>query len=230
MPPKRVASKPKATISKKATVSKPKALKASRKPSVKSAQKVTPKKVTKPNKKKMIKFYEPTDPYFEFSNFYGMKPKERITLVIDGKSWPTTEHYYQAQKFVAYPEYMEVIRVCDSPMKVFLLGQMKKGAGYQAKWKVAKNSDTLINAAIDAAKANGVHMDPQWDARKLAVMEKALAAKFYQNERLKKLLLDTGDAEIVEDSPRDSYWGIGKDGTGSNMLGKLLEKVRGKLQ
>jgi len=38
-------------------------------------------------------------------------------------------------------------------------------------------------------------------------MKKALYAKFTQDHILKTLLLETGDNEIIEASPRDSYWG-----------------------
>ena len=58
----------------------------------------------------------------------------------------------------------------------------------------------------------------------------ALAHKFYAYSELRKLLLSTGDREIIEDSPLDSYWGCGKDGKGGNMLGKLLTRVRTEIR
>jgi hypothetical protein len=33
----------------------------------------------------------------------------------------------------------------------------------------------------------------------------------------------------IEKSPFDSYWGAGKDGTGSNHLGKCLVEVRNEI-
>ncbi len=65
---------------------------------------------------------------------------------------------------------------------------------------------------------------------KIEVMYKALLAKFSQNEELKDLLGMTGNRVLIEDSPHDSYWGNGGDGTGHNMLGKLLMKVREELR
>jgi ribA/ribD-fused uncharacterized protein len=44
-----------------------------------------------------ILFYRVNEPYGFFSNF----SKHPITL--NGKEWPTTEHYFQAQKFVGTP-------------------------------------------------------------------------------------------------------------------------------
>jgi hypothetical protein len=45
-------------------------------------------------------------------------------------------------------------------------------------------------------------------------------AKFTQHAGRAEKLLGTGDAEIVEH--RDSYWGDGGDGSGRNMLGRIL--------
>ncbi|CAG8778813.1 7980_t:CDS:1, partial [Acaulospora morrowiae] len=65
------------------------------------------------------------------------------------------------------------------------------------------------------------------------VMLTALRAKFTQNEDLKEILLGTGDSQLVEASPTDSYWGNARksDGTeGKNMLGILLMQVRDELR
>jgi hypothetical protein len=44
------------------------------------------------------------------------------------------------------------------------------------------------------------------------------------------LLLDTEDAELVEHTGNDSYWGDGGNGLGRNQLGKTLMKVRSMLR
>ncbi|KAG6331540.1 hypothetical protein ID866_7550 [Astraeus odoratus] len=44
------------------------------------------------------------------------------------------------------------------------------------------------------------------------------------------MLLGTGDAELIEDSPRDYFWGIGADKTGRNELGKALQRLRQELR
>jgi predicted NAD-dependent protein-ADP-ribosyltransferase YbiA (DUF1768 family) len=38
--------------------------------------------------------------------------------------------------------------------------------------------------------------------------------------------LQTGKKKIVEDSPKDSFWGWGPDRKGRNELGKLWMKLR----
>ena len=62
-------------------------------------------------------------------------------------------------------------------------------------------------------------------------MYRALKAKFKQNDKLKEqLLFATGDEELIEDSPYDYYWGIGRNKTGKNRLGILLMKLREELK
>jgi len=61
-------------------------------------------------------------------------------------------------------------------------------------------------------------------------MAEALLAKFSQHADLKKVLLSTGTAKILEKTTGDYYWGIGTKGTGKNMLGILLMELRGKFQ
>jgi len=72
-------------------------------------------------------------------------------------------------------------------------------------------------------------MREDWDERKLVCMYKGLKAKFTQHRDLKKMLLDTEDAQLIEDSPFDNYWGRGKNYKGQNKMGKLLMKLREEL-
>jgi ribA/ribD-fused uncharacterized protein len=71
-----------------------------------------------------------------------------------------------------------------------------------------------------------VALRPGWDAKKSAIMFRVQYLKYTQNAELSKLLLDTGDEEIEENAPWDSFWGSGKDGLGKNMMGQLLMMVR----
>jgi hypothetical protein len=61
-------------------------------------------------------------------------------------------------------------------------------------------------------------------------MLRAVRAKFAVNAAIRDVLLGTGDEEIVEDSNSDYYWGRGADGTGRNILGRILMRVRAELR
>ena len=78
-----------------------------------------------------------------------------------------------------------------------------------------------------------------WDENCDGVVERSNLLKFSQNQRLKEVLLGTGNREIVETSPNDRTWGIGFDTEhaldnvdkwGENKLGKVLMKVRDQLR
>lgn len=64
-----------------------------------------------------------------------------------------------------------------------------------------------------------------WDEIKIGVMKSILIAKF-EASMLRQMLIDTGDAELVEGNTwNDTFWGVCK-GRGQNHLGKLLMEVR----
>ena len=61
-----------------------------------------------------IRFYEKGDDFYEFTNFW-----ECDKLVIDGQRWRTTEHYFQAMKFAAFPQLVEQCRNLATPRECF---------------------------------------------------------------------------------------------------------------
>ena len=44
------------------------------------------------------------------------------------------------------------------------------------------------------------------------------------------MLMGTGDAKLVEHTENDDYWGDGGDGSGKNMLGQILMRIRAELE
>ena len=120
-----------------------------------------------------VEFYSVNDEFGEFSNFalYPVK--------LDGQTWPTSEHYFQAQKFKD-KAYKNKIRKAGSPIQAARLGRDRKQ-------KLRRD----------------------WESVKVSVMRKALEAKFTQHDELKALLISTGDAKLVEHTANDSYWGDG---------------------
>jgi ribA/ribD-fused uncharacterized protein len=68
-----------------------------------------------------------------------------------------------------------------------------------------------------------------WDRIKDEVMYKVLVAKF-SDAKLRKMLLDTGDAYLVEGNWwGDTYWGV-CNGVGKNKLGRLLMRLRKEIR
>ena len=141
-----------------------------------------------------IRFFSQSETHREFSNFapFGVE--------FDGAWWPTTEHYYQAQKFTD-PDLQTQIRKAAKP-------------------PIAKS----------LADKNRAAQRPDWDAIKDEVMYRAVKQKFTRHAELRDMLLATCDEDIAETAPNDNYWGVGRDGTGLNKLGKILERVRAELR
>jgi predicted NAD-dependent protein-ADP-ribosyltransferase YbiA (DUF1768 family) len=49
------------------------------------------------------------------------------------------------------------------------------------------------------------------------------------HDHLRALLLHTGDIHLAQIKPNDGFWGLGRDGSGKNMLGILLMEIRDEL-
>jgi len=175
-----------------------------------------------------IKFYLKNEPYFEFSNYY-MSPFIKKNI-----QYMSIEHYFQSQKFnqpnnKLAMEYFNLIIQADTPQKMKDMGNQK--TNYRGcKWFINKNNKNLglMNDIIKQYKSL-ITIRDDWNDIRDKIMYKGLKKKFKDPE-LKKILLNTGDAYLIENSPRDYYWGIGKDGNGENKLGKLLMKLRHKHQ
>jgi ribA/ribD-fused uncharacterized protein len=130
---------------------------------------------------------------------------------LDDAHWPTVEHYYQAQKSFE-PAYREAIRNAAAP------GFAKRlAAPPDAPRRVSQQSWFRRHGASPRA---------DWSEVKLDLMRKADWAKYAQNPDLTERLLATGEAELIEDSRWEPFWGMGKDGRGLNWAGRVLMEVR----
>jgi ribA/ribD-fused uncharacterized protein len=144
----------------------------------------------------VIEFYSKTPQYKEFSNFH------MVPLTLDGKEWPSVEHYFQAMKFFANPEYQETIRKAKTPTIAKRLGKTRE-MPIRADWNIYRDT----------------------------VMYMALKEKFSERHpELRDKLLATGTAVLKEASPMDNYWGIGRSKKGQNKMGLLLMKVREEIR
>ncbi|RKZ74008.1 MAG: Swarming motility protein ybiA [Candidatus Parabeggiatoa sp. nov. 1] len=119
---------------------------------------------------------------------------------LKGKYWPTVEHYFQAQKFPSLPQ-EERIRTAPTPSKAKQLGRTRS-----------------------------VPLRADWEKVKDNIMREAVLAKFRAHDKLKTLLLGTGSKKLVENAPKDYYWGSGQDGSGKNRLGIILMETREMLR
>lgn len=140
-----------------------------------------------------IYFYGTDDTYGSFSN-------SQHGFELDGLYWTTSEHYFQAQKFVGTP-HLEQIRVVKTPRDAARMGRDRKRP-----------------------------LRPDWEQVKDDIMRKAVLRKFEIHADIREVLLSTEKLLIVENAPRDYYWGCGKDGSGKNMLGQILMEVRAILR
>lgn len=82
------------------------------------------------------------------------------------------------------------------------------------------------------AKRLGRHVahydDKQWAKVRLDAMETVERAKF-SDPVLKADLIKLAGINLIENSPYDSFWGIGAHGHGANHLGKILSKLSNEL-
>lgn len=132
------------------------------------------------------------EPYGCFSNF------SRHGLELDELWWTTTEHYFQAQKFVE----------TDRP--------------WFDKIRESKTPKDAANMGRD--RSHPLRCD--WEQVKDEIMHRAVLCKFETHAEIRDILLGTREELIVENAPGDYYWGCGKDGTGKNKLGQILMVVR----
>ena len=62
-------------------------------------------------------------------------------------------------------------------------------------------------------------------------MDEVLYLKFKQNPDIRQLLMQTGDAKLIYEEPRDLFWGSDPDeGRGANEMGKALMRIRERLR
>lgn len=138
----------------------------------------------------------------------------KCNFKIDGVWYNCAEQYMMAQKALLFNDvavYDKIMRSMD-PQEMKELGRTVLGY------------DDII-----------------WNLHKYNIVLNANIAKFSQNESLRRFLLSTGNAIIVEASPYDKIWGIGmrennpdvfypRKWKGENLLGFALMETRDKLK
>lgn len=90
---------------------------------------------------------------------------------------------------------------------------------YISKMKLVRNPSI--------ARIFGSRVKHDWtDEIQVAKMRSVINAKFDLNSDIRRRLLQTGLRPLVYRSKSDCFWGDGGDGSGSNLLGILLEEYR----
>jgi ribA/ribD-fused uncharacterized protein len=123
--------------------------------------------------KAVIHFYSAKGEYGCFSNI------SRHAIFFNGKRWPTSEHFFQVQKFRG-TDHEKAVRRCRTPREAANMGRSRK-----------------------------LPLRRDWESVKDQVMLEATQAKFTEHEDLKAALLGTGGVLLVEHTERDAYWGDG---------------------
>lgn len=129
-----------------------------------------------------------------FSNFSSFSVEK------DGVLWNTSEHLYQASKFM------------DSDSKINIVEEIRNSRSAHDSKKIAEKYSNRIRK--------------DWDDVKIGVMEEIIRLKHDQHKYIQRKLLESAGREIVENSPIDSFWGWGPSHDGQNELGKVWMRLR----
>lgn len=130
--------------------------------------------------------------------FYVFSNFSSFSVEMFGIKWQTSEHLYQAMKF--------------KDIEQDIYEEIKNSSS-------AHDSKKIAEKYSEKARKD-------WPEVKVSIMEKIVRAKHSQHPYIQKKLLQTIGKEIIEDSPKDSFWGWGPDKTGKNQLGKIWMKIR----
>ena len=150
--------------------------------------------------------------YTSMSPFSNMY---RVNFNLDDADWICTEQYYSYK--------------------------MAQHAGDPIAMRDIRNAQS--GRECKAITKRLTELDRQrWNECAPEVLSNAVRAKFTQNQRLRDLLIDTGENILGEANPHCSYWGIGKSmkkreafdhkswPEGSNVMGQILMDLREQLK
>jgi ribA/ribD-fused uncharacterized protein len=134
---------------------------------------------------------------FYEQEFYVLSNFSSFRLFWRGLDFDTSEHAYHWEKFPDDPNISDCI--------------MRSRSAHDA-FKIAERNKARIR--------------PDWNEFRVGLMKEILQAKVQQHEYVRRKLLETGSRDLIEDSWRDNFWGVGPNGDGQNMLGKLWMEIR----
>ncbi|MBQ4030321.1 MAG: DUF1768 domain-containing protein, partial [Bacilli bacterium] len=138
--------------------------------------------------------------YKEFGDLGYLANYSNHGFTIDNVYYKTVEHYYQAMKFDNEEIRNRIINAL-TPKEASNIGRDRNN----------KRIDNFKNI-------------------KNYVMFNGILEKFRQNRDIAYKLIETRNNDIAEATIDEYYWGIGKDRSGQNNIGKILVKVRDRIK
>lgn len=159
----------------------------------------------KPGMAKNVKETIPSDKRSSFISLSKIKDWRRklddtwseAPFDIDGKKWLSVEHYYQSSKFrIHNPEFADLFSLNSSESAIAKDVDLAISAGSKSGKAIGK-AKTKIKGDV-LLRPKGIEIDPQfYGDRSQQERIKGLRAKF-ANEDMKRLLLATGNAKLVQ--------------------------------
>lgn len=146
--------------------------------------------------------------HFFWGGPFSQHHPSRFTL--DGERFPTAEHYMMWRKARLFGDAEIAAEILTAPKPAAAKSLGRKVRGFE---------------------------HAVWNAEKVRIVEAGSDAKFRQNEGLRRRLLNTAPALLVEASPFDTVWGVGlaaedpriqdpASWLGENLLGQILTRTR----
>jgi ribA/ribD-fused uncharacterized protein len=138
----------------------------------------------------------------------------KASFTIDGVTFNCAEQWMMYNKSIMFPGNSDITRAileCSDPTKIKSYGRSVRG-----------------------------YREEDWNRARYDIVVRGNYAKFTQNSDICDILLETGDATLVEASATDRIWGVGLSidspavynpdlWRGQNLLGKALMDVRTKI-
>ena len=148
---------------------------------------------------KVIYFYTPEDAFGFMSNFAA------YPIFLDGERWLTSEHYYQAQKFLD-PDLKKVIRQASTPKQAFWLGRSKP---VRSDWESIKIT-VMYNALLAKFTQHSILTEKLRQTGKKILVEKSTGDYYWgcgttgNGKNMLGILLMQIRDQILQDETKES--------------------------
>ncbi len=140
--------------------------------------------------------------------------------------------YFQGYWDPLSPFYVDDIRYKGHHFKTSEHAYHYDKAVFHTNWKAATEIQDARTPA--QAKAIGKSYFPscseKWVKIRFKVMEDIMWEKLQMCDEFKKRLINSGNKRLIHNMEGDVIWGFGHDGQGCDEMGKMLMRVKGRLQ